>query len=214
MWFGQKVARSRKASYPGPWIPFDTREEAVVAGCARISVLELACSVADYFHWMAAVRSSGRDPKKTRLEVPFRGPFYADFDDAAHLSTLKDNLAGQLETLIDRYDMIPRDFDLWFTGGKGFHLLMDPVLFDAGALCHPLLPRIYKRFAYRLGFGDLMDPCVYSMGRGRLWRVEGISRSNGCRKTPITLDQLHRLPMAQLFSLARHPAQPLPFHKP
>ena len=53
-----------------------------------------------------------------------------------------------------------------------------------------------------------MDLAVYSLGKGRLWRVEGWRRQNGCRKIPISYDQLWDLTVAELSDLSRRPYRP------
>ena len=67
MWFGQKLYNDQ--TIHGKWLPFARRQDAI-AGCDLVSVLELCCTVAEYNTWQA-------DHPGGRLQVPFRGPFYA-----------------------------------------------------------------------------------------------------------------------------------------
>ena len=203
MWFGQKIYPGDGKPIHGKWIAYESRESAIRAGSTLVSILELACTPDAYQQWKQDQEKSGKDPRKMRPSFSFRGPFYADFDDADDLPSLKKRLVKRLDHLQDRHGLEDEDFQLWFTGSKGFHMILDPALFGASDLEHKALPDIYKLFGCHLGLGDLMDPVVYSKGRGRLWRVEGVLRSNGCRKIPISLGQLRGLKISDLKKLAQ-----------
>ena len=203
MWFGQKIyVREGKAQH-GKWLPYDTREAAINAGSTLVSILELCCTSDQFLDWQNQVEQAGGDPRKVRPAFPFRGPFYADFDNSEDLDGLKKELARRLTHIQETHNLEDEDFQLWYSGSKGFHLIMDPALYGAQKVENKNLPDIYKIFACGLGLGDIMDPVVYSKGRGRLWRVEGHLRSNGCRKIPISLGQLRGLSVADIQKLAR-----------
>lgn len=198
MWFGQKLYHRDGKTTHGVWKPYDTHEAAASAGCDLISILELCVSTAEYEAWDAA------NPKG-RLEVPFRGPFYADFDDKDDLETLKDRLVEPLWDLVDYFSLDERDLRLWFSGSKGFHLTLDAAIFSPPGFSHPLLPVIYRRFASKLSqdLGELMDEAVYSRGKGRLWRVAHRKRPNGYRKIPLTLLEMTNLSVRQIREMAK-----------
>ncbi len=203
MWFGQKIYEHKGKIQHGRWIAYDTRDAAMKAGCKLVSILELCCNSDEYYDWLDQVERVGGDPRKVRPLFPFAGPFYADFDSADNLKGLKGNLVSKLNALQEKHDLEDEDFQIWYSGSKGFHLVLDPALFGAVGFEHKLLPDIYKIFGCGLGLGDLMDVVVYSKGRGRLWRVEGDLRSNGCRKIPISLGQLRGLSVTEIQNLAR-----------
>ncbi|MDJ0839281.1 MAG: PriCT-2 domain-containing protein [Acidobacteriota bacterium] len=198
MWFGQKYFIEDNQKKPGKWYPYAHRRDAVNAGCEFISVLELCCSVGEYQAWQ-------KNNPKGRLQVPFRGPFYADFDEPGELTHLKERLVEALWDIVDDFGLHEDHFQLWFSGSKGFHLLLPHGLFCHTAFAHRHLPSIYRDFAMALGLGELMDPAVYSEGKGRLWRVEGKLRENGCRKIPMSLAQLTKLTVNEIKRLSRTP---------
>lgn len=224
MWFGQKIYMKDGKPQHGRWLPYETREAAVKAGSTLVSILELCCTPEEYFDWLSQMEKAGSDPRKVRPVFPFRGPFYADFDNDHDLPGLKKDLATRLTEIQERFDLEDEDFQIWYSGSKGFHLVLDPALFGAEKVENKNLPLIYKTFACGLGLGDIMDVVVYSRGRGRLWRLEGDLRSNGCRKIPISLGQLRGLSVKEIQKMARsaswyrpelriHPPRSKPLYK-
>jgi len=201
MWFGQKRYRRDGATVEGKWVPYETHEAAVGDGCELVSVLEICCSVAAYRAWEEAAQREGRT--NPRLQAPFRGPFYADFDRESDVAGLQRKLRIALRRLLRRHHLAARELHLWFSGRKGFHLELPAPLFSPPAFQDPHLPRYYRDFGIALGFAEIMDHAVYSLGKGRLWRVAGWRRENGCRKIPISYDQLWDLTVEELRELSR-----------
>ena len=219
MWFGQRLFTRDGRTVHGKWRPYPTRGEAIADGCQWVSVLELACSVQEFRRWEADLLRRGEEPARHRPAFSFRGSFYADFDapegearkSVAHLQR---QLADCLLELCRRLDLDPRQPCLWFSGSKGFHLLLSSALFSRKEVEHPRLPTVYKIFCRRLGLADLADMAVYSEGRGRLWRVEGCRRANGCHKMPLTLAQLDVLGLETIRKRSRTPPTPTGNPKP
>lgn len=110
-----------------------------------------------------------------RITLPcwYFGPWYIDLDGAG----ARDDLTKVSEKYADR-------MQAWDTGKKGFHILID-MKADTGG---PLLPLAYKdmtlNLSCELGLTS-PDMGVYNLGRGRMWRAEGIMRPNGKRKSRI-----------------------------
>lgn len=78
------------------------------------------------------------------------------------------------------------------SGSKGFHVELPAKLFDAED-GDPYLPLIYKRIAalWKEKFNlETLDLSIYSMGKGRMWRLPNVRRDNGKHKIPLTLDEL------------------------
>ena len=198
MWFGQKLYKKDDQTIHGKWLPFAHRQEAIDAGCDLVSVLDLCCTLDQYQTWQEAHPGG-------RMQVRFRGPFYADFDDLGDLTGLKGHLVEALWDLVDDFGLQENHFQLWFSGAKGFHLLIQPTLFTTPDFAHHHLPNIYRDFALALGFGEIMDSAVYSEGKGRLWRVAGKRRPNGCRKIPLSLAQLTNLTVNEIRRLSQAP---------
>jgi len=208
MWFGQKLYDFDGKTQFGKWKPYASRWEAFEDDCDLISVLEICCTVADYEAWVKA------NKPKARLNMPFSGPFYADFDAPEDLPGLKLHLVTLLRDLIDEFGLQEQDIQLWFSGAKGFHLLLPEALFSPTGYSHRDLPRIYRDFGFALGLDEIMDHVVYSGGRGRLWRVEGKLRENGCRKMPLTFAQLTNLTIPEIKRLSRASRPPSPIRGP
>lgn len=206
MWFGQKLYQIKGKTVHGSWLPYASREEAVWDGRDLVSVLELCCTIERYEAWLASQSEDESHSPKKRLRMPFRGPFYADFDAKENLGQLQSTLYQALSTIAEKHRLNPTDFNIWFSGSKGFHLIIGAGVFGPEDFQHPRLPTLYKRFAKELGLAGIMDWAVYSEGRGRLWRVEGRVRDNGNRKIPLTFEQLRDLSPATLQHLAGLPA--------
>jgi hypothetical protein len=109
-----------------------------------------------------------------RIQLPcwYFGPWYIDLDGPGardDLSKLREIYEG-------------KGLRAWDTGKKGYHVLIDT---DGNG---PLLPLQYQGMTLEL-MSELgltsPDMGVYNLGRGRVWRIEGIIRPNGNRKTRI-----------------------------
>ncbi|CAM2065685.1 PriCT-2 domain-containing protein [Sulfidibacter corallicola] len=190
MRFGQHWYRHKDEWRPGPWLPFPNLDQASDAECDFVSVLELCTTVDAYRTWQQHHRDHGRKPSEQSLSVPFRGPFYADFDSEDQPEILRMALHRALDRLRQRSGIDPRAFRLWFSGGKGFHLIIPANWFGLEGFQHRKLPTLYRYLTKELGLGEICDPAVYSEGRGRLWRVSWKRRPNGMRKIPITWQDL------------------------
>jgi hypothetical protein len=109
-----------------------------------------------------------------RIQLPcwYFGPWYIDLDGPG--------ARDDLSKLREKYE--GKGLRAWDTGKKGYHVLIDT---DGNG---PLLPLQYQGMTLEL-MSELgltsPDMGVYNLGRGRVWRIEGIIRPNGNRKTRI-----------------------------
>lgn len=116
-----------------------------------------------------------------RPESPcwYFGNWYIDLDGSRE-DTLRDytnaiaTLRGDSQLSEAKKDQIKA----WDTGGRGYHI---EVKTNGNG---PLLPLTYARLTASLQL-PTADLSIYNLGRGRLWRIEGLVRPNGKRKTRI-----------------------------
>lgn len=207
MWFGQKHHFIDGKWVHGRWHTYDSRQAAIAAGNHFVSILALGMTVDEYDHWCRMHEKAGNQPGRQRLTVPFRGPFFADFDRDGQVGRLKSALVRALHQLVADYRLHPDALQIWYSGSKGFHLEIPAMVFGAQNFAHTRLPSIYAKFGEALGLGSLLDPAVYSESRGRLWRVANRRRENGRHKIPLRLEELETLDMRQIKRLSKAPRQ-------
>lgn len=109
-----------------------------------------------------------------RIQLPcwYFGPWYIDLDGPG--------ARDDLDKIQVKYE--GKGLQAWDTGKKGYHVIID--VQGNG----PLLPIDYQGMTLELKNElELVTPDmgVYNLGRGRVWRIEGIMRPNGKRKTRI-----------------------------
>jgi hypothetical protein len=107
---------------------------------------------------------------------------------------------------LDKFeDINPAHVQIWFSGSKGFHVLVRPEIF--GIAPHTHLTTMIKNMAWSLS--DLLDlktldRTVYTISR--LWRIENsVHQSTGLRKIELEGSELTRLSSVQIMSLAKTP---------
>jgi len=90
------------------------------------------------------------------------------------------------------YDLDPYGLRFYASGEKGFHVEI-PAEFLGAQDGDPYLPLIYKRIAasWKERFNlTTLDLSIYSMGKGRMWRLPNVKRQNGRHKVPLSLDEV------------------------
>jgi len=121
------------------------------------------------------------------------GDFPLDFDCADNPATaLKEVRELCLVHLPELYGIDPHGLRYYASGGKGFHVEIPAKFFDAQD-GDPLLPLIYKRIAssWKERFNlTTLDLAIYSMGKGRMWRLPNVKRDNGQHKVPLSLEDI------------------------
>lgn len=120
-------------------------------------------------------------------EIHYAFP-YADFDSSDPAESQRDVLK-LLQFCKDDLDLDDTEIRVWFSGGKGFHVLLSPTAF--GVEPSTELTYIYKRmFGYLkayLGL-DTLDLSVYS--KRRMWRVADTKHHSGLYKRELDDDQI------------------------
>ena len=112
------------------------------------------------------------------------GPMYFDIDNPDIQKAYKD--AQSLIETLRFYGLTDQDFQICFSGSKGFHVAILPVVM--GVKPRPDLDKIYRKiaqwFSAQLTYKGI-DPRVYE--RRRLWRViNSINSKSGLYKVQIT----------------------------
>jgi len=129
----------------------------------------------------------------------YSGPFYMDLDGDL------DEMCHTLNQLLDNLRKMGVNLNavrIFATGGRGFHIEIPQAVF--GGVDHSDLPKIYKGMALEI-YVDGLDLRVYSGGRGRMWRVPNVQRSNGLYKVPLRLDEARTITPERYAELCSEP---------
>lgn len=122
-----------------------------------------------------------------RIGAHWAGPLYADFD-----SPDLGEACSQFQKFLGKLEALGVDLEccrLFASGSKGFHLEIPQAVFLPSIPVDGVadLPLIYREMIWSKLFVDTIDLCVYSQGKGRMWRVPNRQRSNGAYKVPLSL---------------------------
>lgn len=144
--------------------------------------------------------------------VKFLGPMYWDFD-GTDLDVVLDDSRKLVEWLRKKMDVPDEFINVWLSGQKGVHITVPEEIFGVRTPTK-LLPWIYKEIALSIPL-DTMDMGVYSAGKGRMWRCEGIPRpGTGTFKVGVTLDELESMDAQQYEVLVATARPALELRKP
>lgn len=132
----------------------------------------------------------------------YAGPVYADFlpfdIDSEDLEEAHDNAKKVLNSLLHNYEVDLDGLKLFFSGAKGFHILIPAALFNFQPSEH--LPQAFKDIALKLAGGVRIDTTIYD--RVRLFRLSNTRHSKtGLYKIPLaaaevlhkTIDEIKQL---------------------
>ncbi|QYW06510.1 hypothetical protein uan_098 [Pseudomonas phage UAntarctica] len=159
-----------------------------------------------------AVIEQELDPLDT---VHYYGPMYLDFDDREDIDNVIQEVNLVLDYLMNKLD-IPTDYiHCWLSGGKGVHITIPGEIFG---LKKPtkFLPMVYREIMLTImAQAGLESPCtldesVYSCGRGRMWRTEGMARpGTGTFKVATTPNELAHMDSDEYHHLVADARPPL-----
>jgi hypothetical protein len=137
----------------------------------------------------------------------YYGSLYWEFDATERTHALED-LRRIIELLAVEYDCPLEALHVWHSGGRGFHVTIPPIVIGAEA-GHPQLPRVYAVMIHQVfppRVAPTLDRSVYSMGRGRMWRLPNRLRADtGRYKVPLTIREVLHKPYAHLEALTYRP---------
>jgi hypothetical protein len=106
--------------------------------------------------------------------------------------------------LTDRYDVRPEQLRIYFSGAKGFHILVPTALFG-GVEPSPKLPGIFREMALAIA-GDadeVIDRSIYDINR--LFRLPDTKHESGLWKVELTAEELNTFDTDQVRFAARNP---------
>lgn len=152
--------------------------------------------------------------------VKYIGPMYLDFDDADNLNHVLDDVRLVLAYLIDKLG-IPEEFiSCWLSGGKGVHITIPAAIFGIKSPTKAL-PYIYREIMLTIQSGaglemkNTVDQSVYSCGRGRMWRCEGVARpGSGTFKVGVSIAELREMDAEQYGVMVSNARPPLAVREP
>lgn len=136
----------------------------------------------------------------------YQGPAYADWfpidiDDQDLEMALK-NARQALNELLVNYEVDLAQLWCFFSGAKGFHILIPSVMFNPRP--GPELPQVFKKMAVRMFQGVKLDPVIYDITR--LFRLSNTKHSKtGLYKIPLEAREILHLSVDEIKALAREP---------
>jgi hypothetical protein len=147
------------------------------------------------------------EPSPDGSPVHYRGPLYGECDAEDPAQAFAD-LRRCIELLHTEYDCSLDAIHVWHSGRRGPHWTIPSVVIGAEA-GHPLLPRVYAVMVGQLfppQVAPTLDRSVYSMGKGRMWRLPNRLRSdNGRYKVPLAIEEVLHKSYAELATLTARP---------
>lgn len=143
---------------------------------------------------------AGEDPID---HVKYLGPMYWDFD-GDDLDEVLDDTRELLIWLEKNLDIPEEYIHCWLSGQKGVHVTVPSEVFGIRTP-QKILPMVYKEIALSLDLKTL-DRSVYSCGRGRMWRCEGVPRPvTNTYKVGVTPAELQEMDSEQYAVLVASP---------
>jgi hypothetical protein len=179
-----------------PWIPIPATREAVIQA-VKDGAMFTTWTIFEH------------EPGNNGAGEPVRhGDLVLDFDCKENpAAALQDMRALCLQHLPEQFGIDPNAIRFFVSGGKGFHAVLPEWL-----LGHPeghvKLPAIYKwmvQHVTRTFPLATLDMSLYCMGKGKMFRLPNVRRSNGNFKVPISLQEVMELDAAALEALSKAP---------
>lgn len=147
---------------------------------------------------------AGEDPVD---HVKYFGPMYWDFD-GTELDPVLDDARALITWLREKLDISKEYIHCWLSGQKGVHITVPPEVFGIRTGVKAL-PWIYREIAAQLD-SKTLDRGVYSCGRGRMWRCEGVARpGKGTFKVGVSVGEMEQMNAQQYEVMVASPRPPL-----
>lgn len=148
-----------------------------------------------------------------KLKLAYAGPFYSDFDSEDEALVIE-----KTNEYLDKLEALGVDLQmcrLFTTGGRGFHVEVPPELFMEKVPKNGTvgLPSVYREMALALAV-DTLDLKIYSTGRGRMWRMPNVQRSNGRYKVSITVNEMRDMTPELAVELSLQPREQVAVRPP
>jgi hypothetical protein len=137
----------------------------------------------------------------------YRGPLHWEYDADDPTQAFADCRRG-VELLRIEYECPMEAIRVWHSGGRGLHVTIPAVVIGADN-GHPLLPRFYAAIIARLfplSMAPTLDRTIYSLGKGRMWRLPNRRRADtGRHKVPLWAREVLHEPYSTIEELTRQP---------
>ena len=131
-------------------------------------------------------------------------PVFFDIDCSTDLQAARESTLALCIMLMDRISVPQDSLDIYFSGKKGFHILVPCHVFCAFYSPHVLT--LYKAMAQKAEVQGIrfLDNAVYSPRR--LWRLaNSVNTKSGLYKVPLTFEELRDMDIPGIQDLARSP---------
>ena len=129
-------------------------------------------------------------------------PVFFDIDCPSDLNAARENALTLCIMLMERISVPQESMDIYFSGNKGFHVLVPCKIFDAFYSPHVLT--LYKAMAQKAQqYGvPFLDNAVYT--NRRIWRMaNSINTKSGLFKIPLTFEEIRDMDITGIQKLAR-----------
>ena len=142
---------------------------------------------------------------------PLYGPLYFDIDNDIQNEDIYKKVKRDTLLIIEylHQDLkVPYKYiDVYFSGSKGFHVMVSPEVF--GALPDEDLNWVYKGIAYYANENTIERPLDFQIyDRKRLIRItNSINSKTGLYKVPITIEELRKSSLEAMKSMAQEPRE-------
>jgi len=136
----------------------------------------------------------------------FNGDVYADFlpidVDNEDLAQAQKETKHLLNTLLNAYEVDLDKLKIYFSGAKGFHVLIPAAMFNYTP--HYYMPQAFKVVAPKLAEGIRIDGAIYD--RVRLFRFSNtINSKTGLYKVPLTAAEILHKSIEEIKAMAAAP---------
>lgn len=137
------------------------------------------------------------------------GPLYLDFDcndigDEEEFRKLKSDVCLIMDSLIDDWGIPEKMIELYFSGSKGFHIMIDPIVFNLEP--KKTLNTEYKIIAIYMKWcttNHFVDTKIYD--KNRLFRVVNtVNSKTGLYKIPLSYEELKTINYQVLIEMAKN----------
>jgi hypothetical protein len=140
-----------------------------------------------------------------RRSAPYQSDFFLDID-APDLEQAKNEALKACDLLMEHLAVSPGSLCLFFSGAKGFHVLVPRVIF--GEPDYPRVLRIWQPLARRLSKEGVSHSDLGVYQTSRVLRLpNSINSKTGLYKVPLEYKELRDLGLEHVLSVARSPRE-------
>ena len=140
--------------------------------------------------------------EKPNYKSGFISSVFFDIDFKEDLSATRESAITLCEMLMDRIGIPPDQIEIYFSGNKGFHVMVPCEVFQP--FHSPYILPLYKKMAQRAEQAGVkfIDKGVYT--NRRLWRLpNSINRKSSLYKLPISYEELRDIGMDKILLMAK-----------